>query len=174
MKNVARIVFVFLAVFVVLGLASVALAEQTKNVEVVNSDSNPIPVREIGAATLTPFIEAADIDLIGGALGTGAKIVDVGVGKRIIAEFVTAACEDVADNFSRMYLVSNINYEGGAKQERFYLIAVPQGQGYKIVSQVIRLYSDEELKVYAERTNISDDVLCEISVTGYIVDVATP
>jgi hypothetical protein len=44
MKAVTKIVFVLFTVFVVFGLASVALAEKPKPVEVTNDETNPVPV----------------------------------------------------------------------------------------------------------------------------------
>ena len=139
----------------------------TGNVGISNSESNPVPVK--GNINVSdPATRAVTYNmkkLCGGTSSCQCKFADVPAGKRLVIETIYAWVGNFDTNWSET-IGTWINTTLNDKTIR---VAIPDGT--LMSTRLYADHADETPKFEAYLADISDSLLIDITVSGYLVDI---
>ena len=143
-----------------------------KDVRVINSQSEAVPVREVTSSARQPFHMNVSIEMPQDTAGENA-LLPVPSGKRLVIEFATARGSAPAGQV----LAFSIRSIVGGTSARHHLAVAQQsfgiGSSQFVASQTTRIYTDPGVDVFLRvdrsfgATGLSRS---EISVSGYLED----
>jgi len=169
---IAIVVFAFTIVFINAGDAFC----QT-DVKVVNSNNEPVPVRDLNEASRELFIKKVSILIPSGQSSYSASI-SVPAGKRLVIESVSGGTFLLKGQ--TLYVLLSTEVTGDlAFDGTLYLlgnnIQFNTNQDLSGFTQQIRLYSTSVLAITACRaggaaSSFSGDINVQVTVSGYLLD----
>jgi len=140
---------------------SPALAQTPKDVTVVNTETNPLPVRNVDQEGRQPFQAQIEfqIDLADFAFGEA----EIPEGKRLVIEYASVFVYGVAE---QAWVTS------GSVSHYLAPSIVPGPSGYTVASQPLRLYAEGSVRLTV-LSAIPPFIPIQVtgSISGYLVDV---
>ena len=174
--------FAVFALALILGLSgssawAAAAPASGPGVTVNNTDSNPVPVRDVENPARQPFQQELFLSTPDGLLGATEQFT-VPSGKRLVIEFVSFSMTWPGGQVTTRAFINVCNASGNSCPASSYLPASFQatefgGSEFFVASSPTRLYADPGTVVSAAvRRNVTaGEGLATVAISGYLVDV---
>jgi len=137
-------------------------------VQVGNSATNPVLIRDVDRPTAQPFQQVVDCSLFE---EQGVCTGDLGVpdGKLLVIEQVSAEAAAPAGQWLMFHVINRLAPDLSI---RFHRLAAVQLEGthWFVPSQQVRIYATPFAGVRIERSAFTGQVYSKFTVTGYLVD----
>jgi hypothetical protein len=158
--------------------ASVGINPSGNTVQVGNTASAPVLVRDVDSPARQPFQDFNSIDLVAPFGNTERVLFTVPTDKRLVIEFISLLALMPADQKSTVTLRTFIN--DGHPSTSFgksFLVLTAQGTfnatDIYTASQPVRIYADPGTEVFflVSRTSGTGSAQYQVCISGYFVDV---
>ena len=183
-KDVAKRIYAALALLVLGGFTlfqavradPVAMQPKTgpgsKDVNVINATTNPVPVRNVDNAVRQPFQSHIQCSLDGGNACDGTMTAPTG--KELVIEFVSI--ELFADSGAMAYPPRLTVPQGAGQESYFFPLAQQIDDGSEVVFVGVhqtRLYvaPSGQLQLHCALSQSVSLGACDVTISGYLADV---
>ena len=158
MKNylIGSMVLIIVAIVLALAHADVrrAVAEEFKDVRVINTESLPAKVRDVDNPARQPVQAFAFCSTTAGAFGCFNDIFAVPVGKRLVIEYASMDASLMPGDALRGSIITSV---GGEQLEHRLTPTPPAINTSTSAGQEVRLYADPETTVHVHGVRSNSD-----------------